>query len=66
MKKSLKIVTVSHTAWFLFCPVYLEKGFEEDGGLCPYPRGIFGFLLSPAFWIFQLINWLVSLTDPEA
>ena len=59
-------VKVTAQGWLLFCPIYLQEGWECDYALAPIPKWNAWILLDAALGIQQGINWLVSLFNPEA
>jgi hypothetical protein len=59
-------VTITGRGWFLFCPIWLPEGWEDEDTLAPLPRGVPWLVLDAALEVQQFLNFLISFFDPDA
>jgi hypothetical protein len=56
---------VTHTGWFLLCPVWLAGVDGPDIVPIPRPQWL-GWWFDVMMWIQQAINWWICMVDPDA
>lgn len=59
-------VKVTHEGWFLFCPVWVPEGQEDNIELSPIPKFRMWWLLDLALLVQQGMNWFISLFNEDA
>lgn len=56
--------TVTHTGWFLLCPLWLAD-IDTDAPV-PIPRHVPDWWFDFNLWLNNGVQWLISLHDPDA